>query len=171
MIPKGLHLDFRRSPPQGWTGILLLIAGIDCLAGLGYLQYQTEKEIAVVQEAIQRMPQKQTNTSDKSPLPPSTAEHRRIVLERIQFPWEAFFQTLESTPAEGVTLLSASPEREQGKIVLRGEARDLYTVMNYLLALQKQASFKRVELLEHDLANQDANLSVQFAITVHWGSR
>lgn len=75
---------------------------------------------------------------------------QQLALER-DFDWESIFLALQNANHTDIELLEFRPEKRQGVIVLRGEAKSAGALSEYLQKVAGQPAFEQVYLTRQDL--------------------
>lgn len=91
------------------------------------------------------------------------AEWSKLAEER-KFNWYPVFVTLEKASSEDIELLEFRPDKANGLIILRGEARNMVGLIDYLERLSQQPLIKRVYLSHQKAGSRDAMQVVTFEI-------
>jgi hypothetical protein len=86
-----------------------------------------------------------------------------LELERA-FAWYPVFLALEAANSDGIELLEFSPDKQARRLVLRGEARDIASLFNYVQALSAQPPFRQVYLAQQRMKVTGALTTVAFEI-------
>lgn len=110
------------------------------------------------------------------PLPrPTKAEQERheqwikLQAER-NFDWYPIFLALERASSEDIELLEFRPDKANRQLVLRGEARDMNALTNYLDQLTVQKMISQPYLSHQKLAPRDGLQIVSFEIRASIGN-
>lgn len=74
----------------------------------------------------------------------------QLALER-DFDWQSLFVALQNANHQGIELLEFRPEKRQGVIVLRGEAKSVFDLSAYLQKISEQPAFVQIYLTKQDL--------------------
>lgn len=85
------------------------------------------------------------------------------------FPWPALFLAVERAANVNIELLEFQPDKQNRRIVLRGEARDIKALIVYLDALAAQAVLSNVHLVHQDAIVRDRLETVAFEIKAGLG--
>lgn len=88
---------------------------------------------------------------------------KELLAER-DFPWQGVFAAVERADRTSIELLEFQPDKRTGRIVLRGEARDLDALTGYLEALSGDPSLDTVHLVHRQLIARNALQTVGFEI-------
>ena len=90
-------------------------------------------------------------------------EWRKLSVER-KFNWYPVFLALEKASGDEIELLEFRPDKANGQISLRGEARNLPALVDYLERLAKQPLIAKVYLSHQKSTQRDAMQLVAFEI-------
>lgn len=163
-----LELDFRRKRHVTSSGVAALAIGLALLTATGILHRQALDESDSQQRALART-KRPGSTAVILPIVPNTEPKvMQSILNRLNFPWDALFAAIEKAGRPDLTLLSIQPEIGKGIVQLRGEARNLYAVLQYVQALGDGGYFTDVGLAEHEISDHNPELPVRFNVTAQW---
>jgi hypothetical protein len=170
---RRLDLDFCRiRPASPWAGWVLIVIAAAFIAELG-VSYLGARE-ALVQKQ-QRLAQlgRPTEFAKRT-----GAGSQRVSAEEIAFaaetirrlatPWDTLFTALESAASDDVALLAIDPDPASGTVVISGESRNYLTALSYVLDLRRAKTLSRVQLLKHELRQNDPRRPVAFSISASW---
>jgi Tfp pilus assembly protein PilN len=169
-----LTLDFRRRPPPGWLGVLLLLAGVAgvVLVGAQYRWLIDEearsesgmRSLAVVER---RMAARSDRPEDARALALEVARARKL-LDRMSVPWNEMFAGIEAVGSRNVGLLRIDSDMDGRRLKIEAEARNLGAMLKYLRAMEVQSEFADVYLHSHQVQQQDPQHPVRFTLTATW---
>lgn len=170
MTPARLELDFRGRRRVSGLGLVILAAACGLLGVAFAMQWSADTSIARLEHQLKELVPPASSDAAAEPLPATTTEYMSTVLGRLELPWEGFFRALEAVVDQDVTLLSIAPNAARGTVQLQGEARDLYSALRYVKALEDGGYFRSVELTEHEIGKAPPSLPVRFVIAAHWNA-
>jgi Tfp pilus assembly protein PilN len=170
-----LALDFKRSPRRWtWIGLLLLVIGAAWIAQVVNTERRLSSQIALAESRQATLAQR----SDRKPPPVADAATMQLeisqantILQRLALPWNALFQTLESTRGKSIALLAIQPDAAKHTVRIDGEARSLDALLAYITQLERSKVLDRIYLTSHEVRTEDADKPVRFALTAHWMER
>lgn len=170
---RRLDLDFYRiRPASPWAGWVLMVVAAAFIAELGVSYLGAREGLA----------QKQRRLAELGP-PTEFAKRigarsQRVSAEEIAFaaetirrlttPWDNLFTALESAASDDVALLAIDPDPASGTVVISGESRDYLAALSYVLYLRRAKTLGNVQLLKHELRQNDARRPVAFSISASW---
>ena len=99
-----------------------------------------------------------------------TAQAKAIILE-LNLPWKELFGAIESYRKDDIAVLSIEPDAQKGSVRINAEAKSLDSVTAYLTYLQKIPLFSNVELVSHQIQEQDPQQPVRLMLQATWGGR
>lgn len=168
---KRLSLDFRRVPPAGPAGYVLLAAGL-LAAGLSVAAHlELNREAASLEAESERAA---LHGEPREPLPiqgrseKEALESARNVVEHLTVPWDRLFGALETIEEKNVALLSVTPNVQKRQIRIFAEAKTLADMLAYHQKLEASPAFSEVALSEHEVQLQDPERPVRFNILATW---
>lgn len=152
-------------------GILILCLALLCVLGLAIHQQRMNAEAASLHAQLAELERKRISAQPVIPdLPTTTPEQMQLVLQKMNFPWEGFFQALETAATTEATLLSVTTDAGYGEVQLRGSAKDLYAALDYMGRLAEQKRFLDAKLIEHEINTQNVVLPLTFVIRARWNT-
>lgn len=167
-----LALDFKRTPRRGtWIGLLLLVIGAAWVAQV----VNTERTLSGQIELAEARHATLAQRSGRKPPPAADAATLQLeisqantILQRLALPWNALFQTLESTSGKNIALLAILPDASKHTIRIGGEAKNLDALLAYITQLEHSRVLNHIYLTSHEVRTEAADQPVRFALTAHW---
>jgi len=149
------------------TGIFLLLAGV---LSSGYIvqvysqfRGQNEKLKSELTSLHTHQQDGKVNPDDKKL--ELSIQHASAVIDRLAFPWDKLFKTLESsTVNKDVALLSIQPDIAGGVVTLKAEAKNLNAMLGYIKRLSGEEFFQDVHLVNHQIQLSDPQRPVRFML-------
>jgi hypothetical protein len=80
------------------------------------------------------------------------------------FRWYPLFSALEGASSEDIELLEFQPEKATGQLILRGEARTVDALFDYVQNLSRQPAFANAVLLRQKKKQRDSMTVITFEI-------
>ena len=141
-----------RRPRPWWSyaGAIALVAG-----SLWAAHYARVTSMATT-ALLARVDAEQARRAAAVPAQPTPAEleekkqWEQLALER-DFDWDSIFLALQDANHADIELLEFRPEKRQGVLVLRGEAKSVAALSAYLQQVAAQPAFEQVYLTRQDL--------------------
>ena len=90
------------------------------------------------------------------------------VVRQLTLPWERLFQAVESVGGKDVSLLGLEPNTERRVVKIRGEAKNMAVLLDYIKRLEQCGAFGTVFLQSHMVQQQDPDQPVRFALLADW---
>lgn len=170
---KPIDLDFHavKSRPVSRAGLILLLAGLLLSAYLVhvYSQINTQKEKLGSELNRAHVHQHDGKAKPDDKELELALQRASAVIERIAFPWDKLFKTLESsTVGEDVALLSIQPDVAGGVVMLNAEARDWNAMLSYIRHLGAEDFFTDVHLVSHQIQQTDPQKPINFVLSCSW---
>lgn len=168
-----LALDFRHKP-RHWTrtGLLLLVIGAAWLVQVVNTERTLSGQIELA-EARRESMARHGKMKPAQPPPDAAALQQQIhqaneILQQLALPWNALFQTLESTREKDIALLSIQPDAAKHRVRISGEAKSLEILLAYIARLEQGRVLDHVYLTSHEVRTQDAQQPVRFTLVANW---
>jgi Tfp pilus assembly protein PilN len=92
----------------------------------------------------------------------------RDTVQRLTLPWPGLFGALESAASEDVALLAIEPDPRAGKVTISGDSKDYLAALTYVLNLSRSEALSSVELVRHEVKQNDPRHPVAFAVSASW---
>ena len=108
--------------------------------------------------------------ANESWLPASEVFGEGIILE-LNLPWKELFDAVESYRKDDIAVLAMEPDAQKGLVRISGEAKSLDSLVVYLAYLQKIPLLRDIELVNHQIREQDPQQPVRFMLQATWGAR
>lgn len=84
----------------------------------------------------------------------------------LAFSWYPIFAALEHTTSPDIALLEFLPDKSAARLTLRGNARDVESLVTYLNALNSEKAFSEVYLSHQKTLRQAGLVSLDFEIRI-----
>jgi hypothetical protein len=139
----------------------LLIASIAAASWGGVELYRQYRRLLIQEQAVSVL---RRASHRPQQLKPSHAEleaerHWNALGKELSFSWYPIFAALEHVSNPDIALLEFVPDKTAGRMTLRGTARDMETLINYIAALADEPVFHEV-YLSHQKKIAQNNLEV-----------
>lgn len=166
-----------QSIPQVDFAVLLI--GLLILAGvLLQFRYITE-EVNYWNNRVERLEKQQQQKA--APRTRSSARIREFsqeirkeiaqangILDQINLPWETLFDSIESAATEQIALLSLQPNVSSRTLRISGEAKNMSELLDFVEALEREAVFENVHLLNYKVKQDNPHRPIVFLLTAAW---
>lgn len=172
---KKLLIDF--APPRRSSmhllGYAVLVLGVAALLFIAW-QYKLLTEERLPLEAERRRLQvsegqgTDATMAATAPLSKEQLDQVALAATRLDTPWEALLNGIEGSISEHVTLLGLEPDVTQGALLVRGEARDIDLVFDWVRRIDSLAMLRNAHLDHHLVNLQDPHRPVQFMLAARW---
>lgn len=171
---RALQIDFgpKRRSRIWYGGCVLLLAGMASLGGVAwrYAAYaQIRAPLQAEHDRLQHLLDRPIEV--KAPLNLLTKERIGQLVQAMSLlnaPWDALLTDIESTMNERVALLGLEPDLAQKTLRLRGEAKDIDSVFDFMRRIDAAAMLDAVHLDHHQLSLQDPQRPIQFVLVARW---
>jgi len=161
-----IELDFiRRAPRSRWAGRVLLACALGLAGDLAFSTVRLARTLgeneAIVARAQPKRPASAPASADEVAL-------ARDTVERLALPWSKLFAALEAAASEQVALLAIEPDTKSGTVKISGDSKDYLAALGYVLNLSKADALSHVQLVRHEVKQNDPQRPVAFSITAAW---
>ena len=161
-----IELDFvRRRPASRWAGRVLLAVSLGIAGEMAYTFVQLHSAVRSNEAAVARAQPR------KSPAPAASAEEvaaARETVDRLALPWTRLFAALEGAASDQVALLAIEPDTKSGTVTISGDSKDYLAALTYVLNLSRSDALSKVELVRHEVKQNDPQRPVSFSIQAAW---
>jgi hypothetical protein len=160
-----IELDFiRRAPRSRWAGRVLLAVALGVAGDMAFTFVQLARTVksneAVAAHAQPRKPVHAVSADE--------AALARDTVERLGLPWTKLFAALESAANEEVALLAIEPDTKTGTVKISGDSKDYLSALAYVLNLSQADALSHVQLVRHEVKQNDPQRPVAFSISAAW---
>ena len=160
-----IELDFvRRRPASRWAGRVLLAAALGVAGEMGFTYVQLEHGVKANEALVARVqPRKAVQR-----VSPEEVAAARDTVDRLGLPWSKLFAALEGAANEQVALLAIEPDTKSGTVTISGDSKDYLSALTYVLNLSRNDALSHVQLVRHELKQNDPQRPVSFSISAAW---
>jgi hypothetical protein len=160
-----IRLDFaarrRRSP---WAGVVLFSVALAVAGDAAWSYVHARRTMAQAELLIART---QPRNGARA-VPAEEIAAARDTVQRLALPWPGLFSALESAASDDVALLSIEPDARAGKVTLSGDSKDYLAALTYVLNLSRSEALAKVELVRHEVKQDDPRHPVAFYVSAAW---
>jgi len=161
-----IELDFvRRRPASRWAGRVLLAVALGVAGEMGFTYVQLERTVSTNEAIVARAQPRHQVQARVSPEEVSAA---RETVERLGLPWTKLFAALEGAANEHVALLAIEPDTKSGTVTISGDSKDYLSALTYVLNLSRADTLSHVQLVRHEVKQNDPQRPVSFSIQAAW---
>lgn len=165
-----IKLDFCRSKPRArWIAPALLVLAAAFAGDAGY-SYATALSAVSAREAQLAKLAPRHYRAPKA-VPAEEVAAVRESVQRLSTPWDQLFGALESAASERVALLAIEPDPKAGTVMISGDSKDYLAALTYVLNLGRAESLTQVQLVRHEVKQNDPHKTVSFSVSAAWGTR
>ena len=175
MSMDAMKLDYLSDGRNVWVGMFVLIAGLSGTLFMLWSYHEENQKISQQETLIAKIRNERASRLDTLPVEINseqialeTTQAKEIVLE-LNLPWKELFEAIESYPKDDVAVLAIEPDAQKGFVRINAEAKSLDSLLAYIAYLQKIPLFKDVELVNHQIQEQDPQQPVRFMLQAAWG--
>jgi Tfp pilus assembly protein PilN len=165
---QALEIDFRRARRSpAWIGRVLLALAVAFALDVGISLQQLRHALAENQARLQRAAPLATPVKAS----PEEIALVRETVQRLSTPWDNLFGALETAASDDVALLSIEPDPRAGKVVISGDSKDYLAALTYVLSLSRAETLGAVQLVRHEMKQNDPQKPVAFSVSATWGGK
>ena len=170
---RRLDLDFHRTRlASPWAGWVLMVIAAAFITELGVSYLGAREALAQKQRRLAELgrptefakwvgPRSQRASAEEIAFAAET-------IRRLTTPWDNLFTALESAASDDVALLAIDPDPASGTVVISGESKDYLAALSYVLYLRRAKTLANVQLIKHELRQNDPRRPVAFSISASW---
>lgn len=160
-----IELDFvRRAPRSRWAGRLLLAIALGITGDMAFTFAQLDRAVKANESLVARaQPRKAIAQAS-----PEEIAMARDTVERLGLPWSRLFAALESAANDQVALLAIEPDTKSGTVKISGDSKDYLAALGYVLNLSQADALSNVQLVRHEVKQNDPQRPVAFSISAAW---
>lgn len=98
-------------------------------------------------------------------------ERANAILRQINLPWESLFDSIEHITTEDIALLSLQPNVTNRTLRIRGEARNMATLLDFVEAMEREVIFEKAHLVNYKIKQDSPYRPIDFLLTTVWTTR
>lgn len=98
-------------------------------------------------------------------------ERANVILQQINLPWESLFDAIEHITTEDIALLSLQPNVTNRTLRIRGEARNMATLLDFVETMEREVIFEKAHLVNYKIKQDSPYRPVDFLLTAVWTTR
>lgn len=160
-----IELDFiRRSARSRWAPRVLLAVALGLAGDLAVSYVQLVREVRSNEAIVARAKPRQA----VQPVSNEEVALARDTVERLGLPWAKLFAALEAAGSEQVALLAIEPDTKNGTVKISGDSKDYLAALGYVLTLSRNDALSHVQLVRHEVRQNDPQHPVSFSISAAW---
>jgi hypothetical protein len=160
-----IELDFiRRGPRSRWAGRVLLAVAAGMALDMAVSYVQLERAMKANEAIVAR-------AQPRKHAPAPSAEEAalaRDTVQRLGLPWGKLFAALEAAGSDQVALLAIEPDTKSGTVKISGDSKDYLAALTYVLNLSQADTLSHVQLVRHEVKQNDPQHPVAFSISAAW---
>ena len=160
-----IQLDFvRRGARSRWAARVLLAVALGLAGDMAVSYVQLVREVHSNETIVAR-------AKPRPPLAKASPEEVALVrdsVERLGLPWAKLFAALEAAGSDQVALLAIEPDTKSGTVKITGDSKDYLAALGYVLTLSQNDALSHVQLVRHEVRQNDPQHPVSFAISAAW---
>jgi hypothetical protein len=169
--------DHGQSVPR--IDFTVLLIGLLVLAGVLLQFRQITEEMNYWTNRVERLEkQQQQKTVPRTRGTPRVKEFSQeirkeiiqanAILDQINLPWEALFDSIEQAATEEIALLSLQPTVPNRTLRISGEAKNMSELLDFVEALERELTFENVHLLNYKIKQDNPHRPIVFLLTAAW---
>jgi Tfp pilus assembly protein PilN len=160
-----IELDFvRRRPASRWAGRVLLAVSLGMAGEMAYTFVQLDHAVKASEAVVARaQPRRQVAAVSAEEVAAA-----RETVDRLALPWTRLFAALEGAANDQVALLAIEPDTKSGTVTISGDSKDYLAALTYVLNLSRSDALSKVELVRHEVKQNDPQKPVSFSIQAAW---
>jgi type IV pilus assembly PilN-like protein len=160
-----LNLDFaaraRRAP---WAGAMLFAVAFAVAGDAAWSYVHARRTFVQAETLLARAHPRQASRA----VPAEEVAAARDTVQRLTLPWPGLFGALETAASDDVALLAIEPDPRAGKVTIRGDSKDYLAALAYVLNLSRSPALSGVELVRHEVKQNDPRHAVAFSVSAAW---
>lgn len=173
---KALSIDFGRRPRSMLYRVGCVVFGIGVVLmahqAWRYAGYFEARKLLEAENS--RLQHLVDNPVAPIPLPSASSSKEALeraaqVIERLNAPWAALFDSVEAAITEQVTLLGMDPDLQLRELRLRAEAKNVDAMLQFVRRIDKTGVLNGAYLDNYQLYLQDPQRPVRFTLVARWG--
>ena len=164
-----IELDFvRRRPASRWAGRVLLAVALGIAGEMGFTYVQLSRTVNTNEAIVARAASTSHARKAANPVSAEEVAAARETVNRLGLPWTKLFAALEGAANERVALLAIEPDAKSGTVKISGDSKDYLSALTYVLNLSRADTLSHVQLVRHEVKQNDPQRPVSFSISAAW---
>jgi hypothetical protein len=170
---RRLKLDFQRKSANMGGGVVLLAIAL-LVGGILFSEYRDLADEIDEGEAkltrLERLTGHKVESPGKHDANPYGEEIKRAneVIDQLALPWDQLFAAVEGAAGKDVALLAIQPDKRKREVTIGGEAKNVAAMLDYMRRLNESKPLRKVDLLSHQIQQQDPQKPVRFNLSAKW---
>ncbi|WP_370306066.1 PilN domain-containing protein [Sinimarinibacterium flocculans] len=162
-----IEIDFsdRISPYRvlGWLAVALAVLG---LSTVGVATHKTNARIVEVERRLIASVEGQPPNGLDSTI--SFMQEARRISATLHLSWDELLEAFESAVSQDVLLVELTTSAGQAGVRMTGVARNVESLLAYADRLRASPMLSEVQVVQHELDQQNATLPVSFEARAQW---
>lgn len=158
-----------RVRPWEWAALAVLAA----MVGLGLSRWSAWQSSAAASGEMLRLLAEQQRSAQRAapatlPLNPSQVAQVNAAVRQLNLPWTELLDALQQARGPRVALLEVTPDAGGPRLRMTAEVADPQEMVGFVERLKRQEIIAGVELLHHEVNEQNARKPLGFGLQVRW---
>lgn len=163
--------------------IALLFIGMIVLLAVFYQFKQIIEESSYWSVRVERLEKQQprTTTTTRSRAISREREYSQeiskelqkanAIMNQINLPWEALFDSIEHIITEDIALLALQPNVTNRTLRISGEARNMAVLLDFIEAMEREVIFEKAHLVNYKIRQDNPYRPIDFLLTAVWNAK
>ena len=162
--------------------IALLFIGLMVLLAVFYQFRQITEESNFWSVRVERLEKQQPRTTTTRTRATSRTrefsqeiskelQKANVIVDQINLPWEALFDSIEHIITEDVALLALQPNVTNRTLRISGEARNIPVLLDFIEAMEREVIFEKAHLVNYKIRQDNPHRPVDFLLTAGWNAK
>ncbi|MCC2954650.1 PilN domain-containing protein [Massilia sp. IC2-477] len=170
--PRTLRRALFRVPSR--FGVFLVATAMLCLVLASQLaSYREEREqldalqaaIAARSQAARPLP---VAAMPRFTIPEAQAQAVNEAVMQLNLPWRDLVEAVRAATPASVALLALEPDAKRRSLRITAETKNSDDMLAYVAQMQEQGWFASVNLVRHEIAEQEPNRPLRFQLNAQW---
>lgn len=167
--PPGLGRALYAGPRVALALLLMSLGMMPSLVGTSMKYQALLREQARAQARVEAAVPR-ARAPARAPVPEAQASAVNAAVRQLNLPWRALHDAVQSATPAGIALLALEPDAKTRTLRITAEAKNSDDMIGYIEALRQQDWFGSVDLVRHEIEEQDPNRPIRFQIDAGWRS-
>lgn len=154
------------SRTTGWALLAVSVFAAGAVAYAYHDKVETAGAWEVEWQRLQRVSRPGLPKVGNSETLEAEIKDARKVIDRLSWPWQKFFEAIEASTDERVTLLTVEPDPEKREVRLTAEAKDFAAMFDYVRKLQQSEVLGDCHVAGYQIQDKDPQRPVRFVLLV-----
>jgi len=166
--PPSLGRSLFAGPRLALALLVMSLSILPSLVGTSIKYQDLLREQARAQAQVAAAAVPRPRAPARPPVSEAQAGAVNAAVLQLNLPWRALQDAVQSATPAAIALLALEPDAKKRSLRITAEAMTSDDMIAYVEALRRQDGFGSIELVRHEINEQDPNRPIRFQIDASW---